>query len=207
MEARAEILARIAAAGVPPMCADRSLATPVSRERNAVVAQFASFAAEYKANVVRTRPESARDTIATLLPLEGVTLIPSDLPDAWLPWGASILKDENLTIAELDGAAAVLTGCAVAVAETGTVVLDAGPAQGRRALTLVPDHHICIVFAEQIVDSVPEAVARVEAAVREGRPLTWISGPSATSDIELIRVEGVHGPRRLDLVIVEDAPS
>jgi L-lactate dehydrogenase complex protein LldG len=105
-----------------------------------------------------------------------------------------------LTVSELDHVDAVLTGCAVAIAETGTIVLDAGVAQGRRAITLVPDRHIVVVTVEQIVGRVPEAVRRLTAAW-SARPQTWISGPSATSDIELNRIEGVHGPRRLDVVI------
>jgi L-lactate dehydrogenase complex protein LldG len=104
--------------------------------------------------------------------------------------------------AELDGYDAALTGCALAIAETGTIVLDGGAASGRRALTLVPDHHICVVEARQIVASVPEAIAALEPAAREGRPITFVSGPSATSDIELERVEGVHGPRKLDILVV-----
>ncbi|MCV7003753.1 LutC/YkgG family protein, partial [Mycolicibacterium alvei] len=104
-----------------------------------------------------------------------------------------------LTVDQLDQVAAVVTGCALGIAATGTVVLDAGITQGRRALTLVPDHHICVVFADQIVDTVPQAFALLD----QTSPLTFISGPSATSDIELNRIEGVHGPRRLNVLLVE----
>jgi L-lactate dehydrogenase complex protein LldG len=103
-----------------------------------------------------------------------------------------------MTVGELDALDTVITGCALAIADTGTIVLDGGAASGRRALTLVPDHHICIVHADQIVASVPDAIATLDPHT----PLTFVSGPSATSDIELDRVEGVHGPRELDVVIV-----
>ena len=109
---------------------------------------------------------------------------------------------DGLANEALDTVDGVLTGCCAAIAETGTIVLDGGARQGRRALTLVPDLHLCVVEVDQIVGTVPEAVERLAPAARERRPFTFISGPSATSDIELSRVEGVHGPRRLEVFIV-----
>ena len=119
--------------------------------------------------------------------VEGVELVPDDPP---------------LAPADLDALDGVLTGCALAIAETGTIVLDGGERSGRRALTLVPDHHVCLVEAADVVAGVPDAVAALAGAGRDGRPITLVSGPSATSDIELDRVEGVHGPRRLDVLVV-----
>jgi L-lactate dehydrogenase complex protein LldG len=115
--------------------------------------------------------------------------------------GGRPLATPEIDLAHL-GECVAVTGCALAIAETGTIVLDGGEESGRRALTLVPDHHLCVVRAEQIVASVPEAIAALEPAAREGRPITFVSGPSATSDIELERVEGVHGPRKLDVFVV-----
>jgi L-lactate dehydrogenase complex protein LldG len=114
-----------------------------------------------------------------------------------------LLRDTGLTNAQLDESDGVLTGCALGIAQTGTIVLDSGPLQGRRVLTLLPDYHLCVVRADQIVDLVPEAITQLDQAVREQRrPITFISGPSATSDIELNRVEGVHGPRTLEVLVV-----
>lgn len=150
---------------------------------------------DYRAHVHRS-DAAALPTLIDRLLIEhhdSTLTIPPDLPPKWInALTTEVAIDEPLSDA-------VLTGCALAIAETGTIVLDAGPGQGRRALTLVPDHHICVVqVPEQLVASLPLAVPRIDPR----RPLTWISGPSATSDIELDRVEGVHGPRTLDVILL-----
>jgi L-lactate dehydrogenase complex protein LldG len=159
---------------------------------------------DYKAGVHRTTADQIDTAVRAALDRHvptGRIVVPPGLPDEWTS-GRDVLRDDGSTsTAELDTVAAVVTACAVAVAETGTLVLDAGPDQGRRALSLVPDVHVCIVQVAQIVQTVPEAVGRLDPR----RPQTWISGPSATSDIELNRVEGVHGPRNLEVVLVLDA--
>lgn len=131
-------------------------------------------------------------------------VVPADWPDEWAPAGVECLRDRGLTDDQLEGSDGVLTGCALAIAETGTIVLDGGERQGRRVISLLPDYHLCVVFEDQVVGSVPEGVAALRGSVgKPERPQTWISGPSATSDIELNRVEGVHGPRTLEVVIVK----
>ncbi|ARE73572.1 lactate utilization protein C [Streptomyces sp. NPDC059558] len=168
---------------------------------------LAAHLAEYRAVVHRTDEEGLPALIARLLAERGArsVLVPPGLPPHWLPAAGPIRVPDRVpdraasTPYELDRVDSVVTGCALAVAETGTIVLDAGPDQGRRRITLVPDHHICVVrVPDQVVDSIPQALPLLDPT----RPLTWISGPSATSDIELDRVEGVHGPRTLEVVLV-----
>lgn len=162
--------------------------------------RFAEMVAEYRAQVLRVDATAIAGTIAALLGPDARVAIPAGLPADWVMRIHTVADDPEspLAITELDHTDAVVTGCALGIAATGTVVLDAGPTQGRRALTLIPDHHICVVFTDQIVDTVPQAFAALDPR----RPLTFISGPSATSDIELNRVEGVHGPRTLDVLLV-----
>jgi L-lactate dehydrogenase complex protein LldG len=155
--------------------------------------------ADYKATVHRGGTDLVR-TIAEVLTARGRRrmIAPADLPEDWrIPGIDWTLDDPALDIDTMAASDGVLTGCATAIAETGTIILDSGAAQGRRALTLLPDYHLCVIRAEQIVGTVPEAIARI----RPDRPITFISGPSATSDIEFNRVEGVHGPRTLDVII------
>ncbi|MBC7274951.1 lactate utilization protein C [Nocardioides sp.] len=195
-DARTEILARVREALVgsaidPVQTVAPRAATPVATRE--LVDLFAERVADYRAVVERCSAEDLEDRIAAALPA-GQVIVPPGLslrvPDA-------IVDDGTLTAAELDLIAAVVTEARVGIAETGTIVLDHTPDQGRRAISLVPDTHICIVREDQVVADVPEAIALLDPA----RPQTWISGPSATSDIELDRVEGVHGPRTLHVLI------
>jgi L-lactate dehydrogenase complex protein LldG len=161
---------------------------------------------DYKATVHRTNRERAAEVIGAALAERGATrlIVPPGFPAELLASvdPRSMLRDDPpLSAAELDGTDGVLTTSTVSIAETGTIVLDAGPGQGRRALSLVPDYHLCVVEAATVVRGVPEGVARL-LKTSGTRPLTWISGPSATSDIELQRVEGVHGPRTLAVVLI-----
>jgi L-lactate dehydrogenase complex protein LldG len=205
--AREQILARIrgALAGSPTRASaevPRDYAR--SRAQADLLGHFVERVRDYRAVVDRVKEVELPGAVAAACARYGVQrlLIPADAPGGWTKELASVevISDRGqLRTDELDRVDAVLTGAAVGVAETGTVVLDSGQSQGRRALTLVPDVHICVVRADQVVDDVPAAVGRL----RPERPLTWISGPSATSDIELDRVEGVHGPRTLHVLLAE----
>jgi L-lactate utilization protein LutC len=200
----ARIRAGIAGAA-PPAAEPPAYRTKDSRSRDEIVTVFAERVAEYRATVHRVAEAEVAAQAASICADHGATRlgVPAGLPAEWRPPEVELVDDDGLTAGELDALDGAITGCAVAIAETGTFVLDGGPGQGRRALSLVPDLHVCVVRAEQVVGLVPEAVGRLERAVRDGRPLTLVSGPSATSDIELSRVEGVHGPRILHVVLVD----
>jgi L-lactate dehydrogenase complex protein LldG len=200
--ARDEVLARVRMA-----VAGTELVEPVRRYRGASsdpadIELFADRLRDYRADVVRCGTAGLAEAIGTALTRAGATMVVVPPGLAAVDWPSTVpmvVDDGSITPAQLDGpGVVVVTTCAVAIAQTGTLVLDGTHGQGRRLLTLVPDHHICLVPEERVVLDVPEAIARLDAT----RPLTWISGPSATSDIELQRVEGVHGPRHLTAIIV-----
>jgi L-lactate dehydrogenase complex protein LldG len=215
VNARDEVLARIAAAhraAPPPDLAyeeiSRDYRTTSDSSAEALIELLIDRLVDYRALVRQCSVDELAATIATALTDRSIQTIvaPSGLDSSWteglslevLTGGAT--SDDQLSVGQLEAADGVITGCAVAIAETGTLILDGSPGQGRRVLTLIPDYHLCVVFADQVVADVPQALARLQAT----RPLTMISGPSATSDIELNRVEGVHGPRTLEVIIVTE---
>lgn len=210
---RDEVLHRIRAAlrGAAAASGDQDTSDYLrvtSEPRERIIALFVERAAEYRTTVQRVPPGGEARAVAEALESRGVRwlVVPADLPSGWVPAGIDLLSDgaRPLSHADLDNSDGVLTGCALAIAQTGTLVFDGGAAQGRRALTLLPDYHLCVVRADQIVGLVPEAIRRLTPNARPGHaPITFISGPSATSDIELDRVEGVHGPRTLEIIVVD----
>lgn len=211
MSGREKVLGAVrrALADVPDAESPDEVASPPGRRADHagpdVVGLFIERAAEYRATVIRVPADDAAGAVRRALARTGArsVVVPPGLPEDLVPEGAwSRLTDAPpLTVGRLDAVDAVLTTVATAIAVTGTVILDHGPGQGRRALTLLPDQHICVVRASQIAPDVPEALGRLDPY----RPVTLVSGPSATSDIELDRVEGVHGPRVLDIVVIADA--
>jgi L-lactate dehydrogenase complex protein LldG len=212
-DGRAEILGRIRAALADVPASERPTDVPVVRAYQRVddrppgelVTLFAQRVGDYRAVVRRVAAASLSEAITQACreqQLRRVAVAPG-VPEPWLPADAELVRDDGLGAAELDDIDGALTGCAAAIAETGTIVLDGGALSGRRAMTLVPDHHICVVHADQIHGQIAEGLTAVAAAVTEQHaPITLVSGPSATSDIELNRVEGVHGPRTLDVLVV-----
>lgn len=221
-DARTEVLSRIklalAPSGKPAHAASTRTAPPAGyfgadhewetgTTGDALLELLTERIVDYKASVTRVAPAEVAGVVGGLLEGAKRAVVPPGLDRGWLAVaeaaGTTVVVDEPahaLTTAELDAVDVVVTASCLAVAETGTIVLDSAPDQGRRALSLVPDHHVCIVRATDVVRGLPAAMARLDIS----RPITWISGPSATSDIELKRVEGVHGPRRLDVILVVD---
>jgi L-lactate dehydrogenase complex protein LldG len=174
--------------------------------RASLLDRFVERVTEYKALVKRVSADELPRAIRESCDARSVKrlVIPADLPDDWPPTGVSVLRDPGITNEQIERSDGVLTACTLGIAQTGTLVLDCGPGQGRRVLTLLPDYHLCVIFDHQIVGLVPEAVVKLrDAANSPAHPITFISGPSATSDIELNRVEGVHGPRTLEVIVVE----
>jgi L-lactate dehydrogenase complex protein LldG len=213
---KSEIFAKIKSALVDVRESDPAKDVPVPWEYGQptgvedVIGLFIDRVVDYKATVVRAAKESEiGGLVAEGLAKHKATsvVVPAGVPKAWYSAaakaGVEIRHDDPpLSHSDLNETSAVLTAARVGWAETGTIALDHAEDQGRRALTLVPDMHVCVIKTDQIVTDVPEAVARLEPSLREKRPITWISGPSATSDIELSRVEGVHGPRTLYVIVV-----
>ena len=173
-------------------------------DRRAVIALFEDRLLEYDAGVYHAMPETIAGVIAGILTARGkVSLaIPAELPPEWLPQGYGFADAAKMNADELDKVGGLVSGCTVAIAETGSIVLQNAAGQGARILSLVPDYHLCVVFAEQVVATVPEAFERIERT--STLPTTFISGPSATADIEMTRIKGVHGPRFLDVLLVSD---
>jgi L-lactate dehydrogenase complex protein LldG len=214
--ARDEILGRIRGALRDVPAGEAASDVPVARDyrhiddrpRSELVELLCERINDYQAEARRVARAEVADAVREACVDMGLSrlAVAPGLPEQWRPAEMDVVEDQGLSAGELDGLDGAITGCAAAIAETGTLVLDGQALSGRRLLTLVPDHHICVVSAGQVVGQVPEAMAALAPAVAEhGVPVTLISGPSASSDIELARVEGVHGPRHL-LVLVVDEP-
>lgn len=212
MSAREEILRRVRSATADvtaPAGTVTRPAVPAEESDEQTLTTFAEMVADYRAEVVRVQAAQVPEAIATALRAHGcrTAVVPDGLDPAWVDAVAGVAQVrrevETTTHAELDATDAVVTAAAVGIAATGTIVLDHRADQGRRALTLIPDTHVCVVRSEQVVPDVPQAVQKLRPDLQDARPQTWISGPSATSDIELERVEGVHGPRTLVMILVE----
>ncbi|GAA1917898.1 LUD domain-containing protein [Arthrobacter gandavensis] len=209
MSAREEILERLRGAlkdapAVPEV--PRTYRTAVDAPEAERISVLVDRLEDYKAGVTVVEESGVAPRVAELLREASSYVVPAGIDEAWLADAEAAApgrrrsdsRTDPLSVAELDATSAVVTGSAVSVAETGTIILDGSEGMGRRAISLIPDHHVCVVRAADITMILPEALRRLDGT----RPLTWISGPSATSDIELERVEGVHGPRTLDVIIV-----
>jgi L-lactate dehydrogenase complex protein LldG len=211
--ARAEVFERIRAAKGGVGSADvaraewnavtRKYRREATRSREAILELLVDRLEDYDARVVQAMHVGVRTAAAAMLKERKSMrmVIPRGLAEEWLPAGVEFLVDDELTAIELDKVDGVMTGATLAIAETGTIVLQNVAGQGRRAVTLVPDYHLCVVRVEDVVETVPEAIGRLQATA--ALATTFVSGPSATADIEMTRIKGVHGPRFLDVILVE----
>ncbi len=190
----------------PPVAREYRRQGTLEDEQRAAL--FCTRVGEYRAEVRRCQQSEVASLVASLCAARGARtlVVPPGLPATWRSDALELVVDDGLSAQQLDALDGALTGCTVAIAETGTIVLTGGRSEGRRALTLVPDIHVCVVVEQQIVQLLPEALARLEEGDVQRRPITLVSGPSATSDIELSRVEGVHGPRNLIVLVVKEVP-
>jgi len=206
--ARDEMLTRVrtAIAGADAAPPERRYRRNEQMDGEALVALFCARVSDYRADVRRIATDEIADA-ATAICRERTAArlaVPPGLPANWRPDTIALVEDHGLTPRYLDRLDGTLTGCTAAIAETGTIILTSGPHEGRRALTLVPDLHICVVLERQIVLLLPEALDQLARQDLVARPITFVSGPSATSDIELDRVEGVHGPRTLHVLVAKE---
>jgi L-lactate dehydrogenase complex protein LldG len=211
--AREEILRRIRGAKGGVANAERSRAAwsgiergyrrEATRPREAIVELLEDRLRDYDARVIQVGRADVASSAAGMLEERKMRrmVVPAGLAAEWLPPGFEFVVDDGLPAAELDRVDGVMTGATLAIAETGTVVLQNVAGQGRRAVTLVPDYHLCVVRVEDVVETVPEAIDRLQATA--GLATTFVSGPSATADIEMTRIKGVHGPRSLDVILVD----
>jgi L-lactate dehydrogenase complex protein LldG len=202
VSARDEILARVRAA-IPPQAPSPQIPRGYRTTTDDDLDVFLDRLADYDATTHVVEESELPNTIRGILAGRRI-VAPAGIPDAWLAGLDALSDDPPLSPHQLDGADGVLTTCTVAIAQTGTIILDGGPGMGRRALTLLPDYHLCVVDYNQIVSSVPDAIAKL---TRPTRPLTFVSGPSATVDIEMTRVRGVHGPRNLEVLVATAAQT
>lgn len=209
MSAKAEILARIHGAHsvspYPESDLSRGYIHAGQLTREAVIDLFVNRLEDYGASVYRCSGREISATIAAVVHDRGKSsmLIPPVIPSDWIATGVNFVPDDVLSYEDLDLSEGVLTGCALAIALTGTIILRHSAESGRRALTLIPDYHLCVVFEYQVVETVPEAIRAMSHFTKD--PITTISGPSATSDIEMTRIKGVHGPRTLDVILASKA--
>jgi L-lactate dehydrogenase complex protein LldG len=203
VSAREEVLGRVRAAIAPLSGSGTAAASDVPRDyRMRSDDGFGTFIDRLHHYQARTHMFAAwglDEAVRTILADRGVRriVVPDGIPDTWIDHLELLRDDPPLDAHTLDAADGVITTCTVAIAQSGTIILDGGPGMGRRILSLVPDYHLCVVYADQIVGSLPEAIEKLEPT----RPLTFVSGPSATVDIEMVRVRGVHGPRRLEVIL------